>query len=175
MEQIMHIKDELIRMVEEQISRGGMHAVDTKELGEVIDMIKDLSEACYYCEKAKETCLYNEEMEYEDYNSGRGNSFREGRMYYPGGTMYTRGGDSRGGGRTGNGGRGTTTYNGGGGTYVRGNGGRRGYSDSGMDPREIEHYINDLSDELIDMLKDIPPEDKAMFQQKISSLANKIK
>jgi len=32
---------------------GNLHQVDTHELGEVIDMIKDLEEALYYCSITK--------------------------------------------------------------------------------------------------------------------------
>ena len=165
MERIARIKDDLIAMVEEQVARGGLHNIDTHELGDVVDMIKDLAEACYYCEKAKEAKMCNEEMEYDEYDY-RDRDRKTGRMFYPGGNSGSRGGNS--GSR---GGSYNTT------AYARGmRGGRRGFSENNpMDSREIEHYINDLSEELIDMLRDINPEDKAVFQQKISSLANKIK
>ncbi len=160
MEKIMRIKDDLIDMVNEQIAHSGMRAVETREMGEVIDMIKDLAEACYYCEKAKETemCL---QYKMGDNYSGWGGQKQE-RMYYPPRVPINYNQGSNGG---------SGSYGGGNGT----GGGRRGYNDNGMSSQEVEHYINDLSDELIDMLKGIPPEDKAMFQQKIASLANKIK
>jgi hypothetical protein len=41
------MKDNLICVVEEQLCN--LAEVDTKELGEAIDMIKDLEEAIYYC------------------------------------------------------------------------------------------------------------------------------
>ena len=47
MERLMKIKESLIACVESQISRN-LSMVDTKELGEAIDMIKDLEEAIYY-------------------------------------------------------------------------------------------------------------------------------
>lgn len=47
MEQLKSIKTNLISQVQSQM--GNLQAVNTKELGEVIDMIKDLSEAIYYC------------------------------------------------------------------------------------------------------------------------------
>lgn len=48
MEQLKKMKECLTGMVESQIY-GNIDNVDTKELGEAIDMIKDLSEAIYYC------------------------------------------------------------------------------------------------------------------------------
>ena len=48
MERMKCLKDSLLNCVEGQIN-GHMNEVDAKELGEAIDMIKDLSEAMYYC------------------------------------------------------------------------------------------------------------------------------
>lgn len=52
MEKIKMMKEELIDLVHEQFT--DLSSVDTKELGEVIDMIKDLSEAMYYCSFVKD-------------------------------------------------------------------------------------------------------------------------
>lgn len=59
---------------------GNLAQCDTKELGEVIDMIKDLTEAEYYCEAIKAMKGSGEELaEYDDrmgYNTSRYNSGR---------------------------------------------------------------------------------------------------
>ena len=47
MEQLKHMKETLISCVQSQMSH--LDTVDTEELGDVIDMIKDLEEAIYYC------------------------------------------------------------------------------------------------------------------------------
>lgn len=47
MERLHHMKESLMAQVQAQM--GHLECVDTKELGEAIDMIKDLSEAIYYC------------------------------------------------------------------------------------------------------------------------------
>ena len=47
MERLKYMKETLMGCVQGQL--GNLSAVDTKELGEAIDMIKDLSEAIYYC------------------------------------------------------------------------------------------------------------------------------
>lgn len=46
MERLKSIKDCLIAQVSGQM--GKLDQVDAKELGEVVDMIKDMEEACYY-------------------------------------------------------------------------------------------------------------------------------
>ena len=45
------MKEALVAQVENQMSN--LSEVDTHELGEVIDMIKDLEEAIYYCSITK--------------------------------------------------------------------------------------------------------------------------
>lgn len=84
MDQLKSIKEQLINQVQGQL--GHLETVDAKELGEVVDMIKDLAETAYYCsiteameESAKEgrhgnTYYYT--MPYNDYDRGR--------MYYGG-------------------------------------------------------------------------------------------
>lgn len=46
-EQMKHMKDTLMNCVQGQL--GDLSSVDAEELGEAMDMIKDLSEAIYYC------------------------------------------------------------------------------------------------------------------------------
>ena len=48
MERLKAMKESLMGCVEGQI-HGHLNEVDAKELGEAVDMIKDLSEAIYYC------------------------------------------------------------------------------------------------------------------------------
>jgi hypothetical protein len=79
MERLEEMKEALICCVESQVY-GNLKEVDTKELGEAIDMIKDLSEAIYYCtiteamgeseerEPAPHGTMYS--MPYPMYNKG---------------------------------------------------------------------------------------------------------
>jgi hypothetical protein len=67
-EQMKHMKDTLMNCVQGQM--GDLFSVDAKELGEAIDMIKDLSEAIYYC-------VITESMEKSDKET------KEMPMYYP--------------------------------------------------------------------------------------------
>ena len=113
MDQLKAMKEQLTSLVQGQLAN--VQNVDTKELGEAIDMIKDLAEAAYYCsitdameEGSKESKRGNTyyytvpTMPYDDYNRGK--------MYYDGGQdsrnsgqgssgNYSSGGNN-GGGRT---------------------------------------------------------------------------
>ena len=91
MEQLKNIKEQLISQVQGQIS--DLRCVDTKELGEVIDMIKDLSEAIYYCEiydqmkSADESRMMMKENNNYYYTERYYDPYRDmdknyGRMYY---------------------------------------------------------------------------------------------
>ena len=67
-EQLKNMKCTLMNQVQAQL--GNLQAVDAKELGEVIDMIKDLEETMYYCTiieamvgKGKEKENYNKEYQ----------------------------------------------------------------------------------------------------------------
>lgn len=65
MEQLKTIKEQLITQVQSQMS--DLRCVDAKELGEVIDMIKDLSEAIYYCEIYDQMKSADESRKVENY------------------------------------------------------------------------------------------------------------
>lgn len=52
MERLLKIEDKLIEAVECEICEN-LYSANTCELGEVIDMIKDIEEAIYYCAKTK--------------------------------------------------------------------------------------------------------------------------
>ena len=62
MEKYKTMKDTLVAQVQAQL--GNLQEVDAKELGEVVDMIKDLEEAMYYCSivKAMEEEPYSMKM-----------------------------------------------------------------------------------------------------------------
>lgn len=66
-EQLKTIKDQLIAQVQAQM--GDLKCVDAKELGEVVDMIKDLAEAVYYCEIYDQMKSSEERREEEKVNN----------------------------------------------------------------------------------------------------------
>jgi hypothetical protein len=62
MHRVKHIMHKLIELVEMEVDEN-LETVDTCELGEVVDMIKDLAETIYYCTvtEAMEDKSYREE------------------------------------------------------------------------------------------------------------------
>lgn len=104
-EQMKHMKDTLMNCVQGQL--GDLSSVDTKELGEAMDMIKDLSEAIYYCtitesmekseKEQKEYPMYYPPVNYNRYYRDMDREY--GAMYY---TDYAyNNGDSTSGGQGG--------------------------------------------------------------------------
>lgn len=188
MEQLEKMKETLIRHVSAQIDN--IYDADCKELGEAIDMIKDLDEAMYYCAivKAMEEqteaghMRYYTEPRYREKNSmyymppvgdtsyddenmhnrGLRNSGYEKShksMYYAG-PDYSDYRDEREG-------RSplrrkkyfeTKEYNKG--------------KEASM--RELEAYAQELTQDIVEMVKDATQEEKQVLKQKINSLADKI-
>lgn len=215
MERLKRMKETLTSIVESQVMGGDLSRVDAEELGEVVDMVKDLAEAIYYCtvteamedhskEKGKEeyhhyyTERYVPELyyprKYDMMYTERDMDRDYGRMYYPGG-------GSSGGSSGGSGGQSGSS----GGNNARG-GGTRGFyepypmmmerderegkspysrksymeakethQDKAVQMKELDKYIHELGDDITEMIHDASPEEKAMLQQKISTLATKIK
>ena len=209
MENLMKMKECLISAAETQIS-GNLEKVNAEELGEVIDMIKDLSEAVYYCtvteameqqEKTDHGTAYYKPQHIEYYDP----RYRE---RYPRDTMYAQGG-GRGGASSSNGGGGGrgasnyTMYNDGtmyhddmmypemGYIYRDGmmkdpregrSGMRRkmymegkGYKDKIKQMQDLESYMQDLATDMTEMIQDASPEEKQLLQQKLTTLAQKVK
>lgn len=153
-EQMKHMKTTLMNCVQGQL--GDLSSVDAEELGEAMDMIKDLSEAIYYCtitesmeksekEKKEQPMMYPVEYRYYpmDYNRYyRDMDKAQGNMYY---TEYAQGGGGNsGGGRGGNQGSGSRNYEGGNRNY---DGGSRGYEDGNrQSPGESRNYPIEIRD-----------------------------
>ena len=179
MEQLKTIKDSLIGVIQGQM--GHLEQVDAKELGEVIDMVKDIEEAIYYCtitkameEKEKSG---GERVHHHYYN--RDMDKEEGRMYY----------DNNMGSFSGN-----TSSNSGSRHYTeleypmmrdsregRSPMSRRTYMESKemhqpktTQMKELEKYLQELSSDIVEMIQDASPEEKSFMEKKISALATKI-
>lgn len=240
MEQLKSMKEMLVGCVQGQLTH--LDTVDAKELGEAVDMIKDLSEAIYYCtiteameKKDKEpqqpmyypVMYYTEKSgntdgrdmgrrNYEDYNM----RYHGGMMPYPyypeeeyyrdmdkmKGRMYYNGGSSSGGNSGGS--NSSSGNNGSSGGSSSGNSGSRGYSEQQMqfaemmrDQREgrsgqsrkmymeskemhkdkasqlqeLEKYAQELTTDMVEMIKDASPEEKQYLSNRIAALATKIK
>ena len=202
MENLKKMKECLTGMVESQVY-GNIDKVDTKELGEAIDMIKDLSEAIYYCtiteamegkeEYSKHGKMYytpNERMidsypmDYympryrENMGNGNGRSgggtrgYSEGRVskipehiYHEGGMMDSNAyppmtkdpREGRSGARRK--------------MYMDG----KGMNEKSKQMQELDMYMQELASDMTEMIQDASPEEKTFLQQKIATLAAKIK
>ena len=94
-EKLKWMKDSLICVVENQLCNLG--EVDTEELGDAIDMIKDLEEAIYYCTVTEAMNKQGHEMSMEMKKGDHQQKPEDDRMYYSGGypAMYAEGGRRR--------------------------------------------------------------------------------
>ena len=209
MEQLKTIKQTLIGQVQSQM--GNLEHVNAKELGEVVDMVKDLEEAIYYC-------TIVEAMEHKDDEKQPINNItyytepyppyyyrdidrNDGRMYYTPGM--------NGGGRSNSGNsnsnmnysNGTNYYQG----QQRDNQGRYMYSENypsemmrdsreGQSPRarrmymeskemhqdstkqmqNLEKYMHELTDDVLEMVEKATPEEKQVLKTKMNLLVQKI-
>lgn len=197
-EEMKTMKTQLMSCVQGQL--GNIQDVDAKELGEAVDMIKDLAQAIYYCtitqamekgdKQQRETVnninYYTSPMNYNkmypDYY--RDMERNNGYMYYPGGTssnpnVTTAGGMNR---------SNTTSY------YTQmpygmmrdpreGRSairrrmymeGKEMHKDTNSQLKELEAYLQELSTDITEMIKDASPQERATLHQKMTTLANKI-
>lgn len=178
MEELKQIKEILVDQVQSQMHN--LHGVNAKELGEVIDMIKDLSETMYYCSivQAMEEGQYQDSPYLQDDRS----------LFYGGG--MNRGYSSSSNGGNGNGSsassRGNNARGYQDGSIFRNYEGRspmsrRMYmeakeSGQGMDTqvRELENYMQELTQDISEMIQGASPEEKQMLQRKVNALAAKL-
>lgn len=141
--------------------------VDAEELGEAIDMLKDLEEAIYY------TTITEAMNEGGDGRKNKTEHHKEEMMYYSTPTMYMDDHQSY----DNNHSTGThhDTREG------RSPANRRMYmeakstsSDKAMQLRELERYMQELTNDIIEMIQDSSPEEKSYMEKKMTTLATKI-
>ena len=177
-EKLKWMKDCLICTVENQLCH--LDEVDTEELGDAIDMIKDLEEAIYYCTVTEAMNKQGKEMHMEMKKSDHHQKPEDDRMYYGGSPMYADSGHP-------NSGNGTSSTNyGGGRMYYDEDTGRSPMSrkmymeakhmnkDKATQLRELEKYMQELSQDITEMIADASPEEKQYLEKKITALASKI-
>lgn len=187
MERLKAMKECLMSVVQAQMNN--LQCVDTKELGEAIDMIKDLEEAMYYCAitKAMEEKEHESEKEYHHYYTER---IKE--PYYidkrAGKTYYDYNDEDMG-------------------THSGSTTGRTPYEQKEMYPsidmrdhregrspisrkmymeskelhkdklsslKDLEHYMRELSEDVTEMIEGASVEEKQLLQKKLTMLAQKI-
>lgn len=159
MERLKSIKECLIAQVQAQM--GDLACVDTHELGEVIDMIKDLEQAMYYCsvveamEEGGETKFdpYDEHYMYKHYNDHdhshisyyterkHEHDYREGKS-----PMKRK-------------------------KYMEA---KENHQDKTIQMQELEDYLKELSMDITELVDSATAEEKTLLKQKISALATKI-
>ena len=163
------IKEMLVACVEKEVEH--LDVVDAKELGEVIDIIKDIDESIYYSTVTKAM------KEYDDEGGGQyrtkdknGKHYGDGCYAYPNGDgrlshtdksyMWHEGRDIREG---------------------RSPGLRRMYmehkennAEKAIQMRELENYVQELGQDIVEMIDGASAEEKQYLSKKISALATKI-
>ena len=199
MEQLKQMKETLVNQVQGQMA--DLRYVNTHELGEAIDMIKDIEETIYYCTivKAMEDKDEKEPMMYygtrylppydpqEEYYRDLDKPY--GRMYYSDGQRVSSS-SSSGGQESGRnyGGRDMKGYT----EYVypidmrdrregRSPISRKTYieskemhQDKTVQMKELENYMAELSQDISEMIQMASPEEKAILQKKLAALSSKI-
>ena len=200
MEQLKAMKKQLTSIVQGQLAH--TDSVDTKELGEAVDMIKDLAEAIYYCSitEAMDESKDKGNTYYTTYNQNRPDMMtRYDEIFDPTRMFY--------------GGQGSNNSSGGSRMYRTGrrinpiyyqpdyreydypeqmmpdNDPREGrarksrrmyieskelHKDSATQMKELEKYIQDLSKDVTEIIEHATPEEKQLLQQKIMTLSTKI-
>lgn len=187
MEELKTMKQQFISAVQGELAKG-INRIDAHEMGEVIDMIKDLSEAIYYCSVTD--AMYKSSQEdkdyymekylpskyytpypryYDDYH--RDVDRYNGRMYFTEPkvsktirTNYSDRGTSWDISREGRSPMSRRMF-----IEMKENG-----SDSESSMKELEHYMKDLSEDIVDMIESLSEDERVIVKQKLASLANKI-
>lgn len=227
MERLKHMKESIMACVEGEVCN--LQQADAKELGEAIDMIKDLEEAIYYATITK--AMNEKEKSEEKHETMYYPMYYPAPMYYPEGgstsSSSNTGSNSNTGGRayfpekgetghymiyfdpyrdmdreygkmyySGNG-RDSSSYPNGG----RDNGERENPRATSMrdvregrspmsrktymeakelhhgkeaQMKELDNYMQELTSDITEMIKDSSPEEKQLMQKKIATLAEKV-
>lgn len=197
------ICEKLMDAVTHELDRG-IENVDTKELSEVIDMIKDVYEAK---KELAEACFKKYVLEEMEKESEEGEEETDGeRMYYRGQPRSESGRFmSRNDGRRSNRGRGGRRnyepemmyddmdldymqYGMGGRMYYGGSGesekskydkAKEGYqqakqSKDGSHMKSLEEYAKEMTEDILDVVKDMDSAEKQLLKSKVQMLASKI-
>ena len=151
-EKLKWMKDSLICVVENELCNLG--EVDTKELGEAIDMIKDLEEAIYYATVTE--AMNKPGKEWEMKKSDHHQNIDNDRMYYDEPIW-----------RDEYGGRSPMSRK----MYMEA---KHMNKDKATQLRELEKYMQELSQDITEMIADASPEEKQYLEKKITALASKI-
>lgn len=147
-EELKRMKNCLITQAQSQMNNLSM--VNTREMGEVIDMIKDLEESIYYC------TIVEAMAGDSNYNYYRDIDQNQGRMYYSGNDL-----------RDTKEGRSPMIRR----TYMES---KEMHKDKNSQMQELEKYTRELSADVIDMIRGSSLEEKQILQRKLNEIASQI-
>lgn len=172
------MREQLASAIEAQLCN--LQDCDCSELGEAIDMLKDLEEALYFC-TITEAMNSRSTKEYEwEMDRQKRDGWHEGgsqTMYYGGWNrpMMYKDGNYRDEMPMTHDGEMTHDWREG-----RSPKNRRMYmeskhtKDKATQLRELEKYMQELTSDMVEMIEDASPEEKQYLEKKISALASKI-
>ena len=147
-EELKRMKNCLITQAQSQMNNLSM--VNTREMGEVIDMIKDLEESIYYCTIVEAIAGDS------NYNYYRDIDQNQGRMYYSGNDL-----------RDTKEGRSPMIRR----KYMES---KEMHKDKNSRMQELEKYTRELSADVIDMIRGSSMEEKQILQRKLNEIASQI-
>ena len=200
------MKESLVSCVENQLTH--LESVDTKELGEAIDMIKDLEEAIYYCtitkamnKKGEEKEEYYSQKQYRDMDRRIGRMYYEDPRYMGGNDTYrqysSNGGQNNSGSSSGNSNNSSSSQGQSGEssrqysekeydiirdrregkspmsrrTYMEA---KESHSDKAHQMKELENYMQELTQDVVEMVEGASAEEKQYLSKRVAALANKL-
>lgn len=207
---LQHMKESLVSCVENQLTH--LESVDTKELGEAIDMIKDLEEAIYYCtitkamnEKGEEKEEYYSQKQYRDIDRRIGRMYYEDPRYmgdndtyrqYSSNDRQSNSGSSSGNSNNSSSSQGQSGGNSGGSSkqysekeydimrdrregkspmsrriYMEA---KESHSDKAHQMKELENYMQELTQDVVEMVEGASAEEKQYLSKRVAALANKL-
>lgn len=167
MHRLKQIEDRLICCVKHELEKGVEH-VNAEELGEVIDMIKDIEQTMYYCAKVKRMEEKKEEEDRYNYNApmvesipyGAANPMSRGFGGYKPEDINESWDELEG-----HSGRCRKEYL----------ESKHSHMDQNEHKKKLETYAKELGRDILEMIEESTPEEKQIMQQKLSVLANKLK
>lgn len=147
LQQLKMIKGCLECAVAEQVA--DLKNADVHELGQAVDMIKDIAEAMYYCTKAEKKHQEKVEENYIEYSGNYHSTsdtmshkdMKEGRS-----PLHRR-------------------------TYIE----SKEHGDKTTAMQKLELYAQDLVTDVLEMLQDSSPEEKMLLHKKLVALSEKVK
>lgn len=200
MERLKAMEERALCLAEQGLNQD-VSSINANELGEIIDVCKDIAETKYYCSVVKAMEESDEAEKYMEKYLPEMAYARNYTPYYDYATIGCGGRPRRGYSSTSNGNMGGNN-----GSYMRG---RRNYMPTydmyeDMDDyhdmfdgeswkyrrnymenksvhgkekdaqKELDEYVKSLTDDILDMIKNSTTQEKAILKQKITTLANKI-